>query len=44
MNFMKTYIKGEGGYLVMDNGDNIEVSRRKKANLMEAVRRTHGEI
>ncbi len=43
MNFMKTYIKGEGGYLVMDNGDNIEVSRRKKANLMEAVRRTHGE-
>jgi two-component system LytT family response regulator len=44
MNFMKTYVKGEGGYLVMDNGDNIEVSRRKKANLMEAVRRTHGEI
>jgi two-component system LytT family response regulator len=42
MNFMKTYIKGEGGYLVMDNGDNIEVSRRKKSNLMEAVRRTHG--
>lgn len=44
MNFMKTYIKGEGGYLVMDNGDNIEVSRRKKSNLMEAVRRTHGEV
>jgi two-component system LytT family response regulator len=42
MNFMKTYVKGEGGYLVMDNGDNIEVSRRKKSNLMEAVRRTHG--
>lgn len=44
MNFMKTYVKGEGGYLIMDNGDNIEVSRRKKANLMEAVRRVHGEM
>ena len=44
MNFMKTYIKGEGGYLILDNGDNIEVSRRKKANLMEAVRRVHGEM
>jgi hypothetical protein len=41
---MKTYIKGEGGYLIMENGDSIEVSRRKKSNLMDSVRRMHGEI
>jgi two-component system LytT family response regulator len=41
MNFMKTYIKGEGGYLILDNGDSIEVSRRKKSSLMDSVRRNH---
>jgi len=41
MNFMKTYIKGEGGYLILDNGDSIEVSRRKKSALMDSVRRNH---
>ncbi len=44
MNFMKTYIKGEGGYLKLENGETIEVSRRKKAPLLEAVRRIYGEI
>lgn len=44
MNFMKTYIKGEGGYLKLENGDTIEVSRRKKAALMECVRRLYGEM
>jgi two-component system LytT family response regulator len=43
MNFMKTYIKGEGGFLIMENGDSIEVSRRQKVNLMDALKRTHGE-
>jgi two-component system LytT family response regulator len=41
MNFMKTYIKGEGGYLILDTGESIEVSRRKKSALMESVRRSH---
>jgi len=41
MNFMKTYIKGEGGYLILDNGDSIEVSRRKKSALMDSVKRSH---
>ncbi|TNE64674.1 MAG: response regulator transcription factor [Bacteroidetes bacterium] len=44
MNYMKTYVKGEGGYLILENGENIEVSRRKKAVLMDSVRRLHGEI
>lgn len=41
MNFMKTYVKGEGGYLILDNGDSIEVSRRKKSALMDSVKRSH---
>jgi two-component system LytT family response regulator len=44
LNFMKTYIRGEGGYLVLENGETIEVSRRKKAVLSDSVRRHYGEI
>lgn len=44
MNYMKTYIRGEGGYLVLENNETIEVSRRKKSSLMESVRRVYGEI
>lgn len=44
MNYMKTYIKGEGGYLILDNEETIEVSRRKKAALMESVKRMYGEV
>ncbi len=44
MRFMKTYIKGEGGFLKLENGETIEVSRRKKAPLLEAMRQIYGEI
>lgn len=44
MNYMKTYIKGEGGYLVLENSETIEVSRRKKSTLIDSVRRLYGEI
>lgn len=44
LNYMKTYIRGEGGYLILENGETIEVSRRKKAVLAESVRRNHGEM
>ncbi|HNE28991.1 MAG: LytTR family DNA-binding domain-containing protein [Saprospiraceae bacterium] len=44
MNYMKTYIKGEGGYLILETGETIEVSRRKKSNLIESVRRMYGEV
>ncbi len=43
MNSMKTYIKGEGGYLVLETDETIEVSRRKKADLLEAIKRSQGE-
>lgn len=44
MNFLKKYVKGEGGYLLLENGDNIEVSRRKKAAMLEAMRKGYGEL
>jgi len=44
LNFMKTYIKGEGGYLVLDTGETVEVSRRKKPHLIETIRVANGEI
>jgi two-component system, LytTR family, response regulator len=44
MNYMKTYIKGEGGYLVLENGETVEVSRRKKPVLADTIRRSHGEL
>ncbi|MFN5364754.1 MAG: LytR/AlgR family response regulator transcription factor [Bacteroidota bacterium] len=43
MNYMKTYHKGEGGELDLENGERVEVSRRKKPHLMEAIRKAHGE-
>lgn len=44
LNYMKTYIRGEGGYLVLENGETIEVSRRKKSALSDSVKRHYGEI
>lgn len=34
---VKKYIKGDGGYVVMINGDSCEVSRRKKAELLHRL-------
>ena len=36
---LKKYIKGEGGQVVMDDGTTLDVSRRKKADLIEMVSR-----
>ncbi|MCK9481362.1 MAG: LytTR family DNA-binding domain-containing protein [Bacteroidia bacterium] len=34
LNEMKKYLRGEGGYVVMSNGDNVEVSKRKKEGFL----------
>ncbi|PKP19249.1 MAG: hypothetical protein CVU05_11775 [Bacteroidetes bacterium HGW-Bacteroidetes-21] len=34
---IKEYIKGEGGYVILDDGSNIDVSRRKKDALIEIL-------
>ena len=39
LNFMKKFVKGDGGYLVMDDGKKIEVSRRRRPAFMEQMRR-----
>ena len=42
MNFMQKFVKGDGGYLVMDDGMKIEVSRRRRPAFMEQMRRLEG--
>ena len=39
LNFMKKFVKGDGGYLVMDDNKKIEVSRRRRPAFMEQMRR-----
>jgi two-component system, LytTR family, response regulator len=43
MNYMKTYIKEES-YLVLENSEKVEVSRRKRPVIMDAVRRIFGDV
>lgn len=37
LDFVDKYISGEGGYLIMNNGDSVDVSRRRKKPLMERL-------
>ncbi len=38
LGFVERYIRGEGGYVVTTDQTTLEVSRRKKAELLEAIR------
>lgn len=37
LNYIDKYIKGEGGYIIMADGANVEVSRRKKEDFLKAL-------
>lgn len=37
LNYMRQYVKGDGGYLIMDDNKQIEVSRRRRPAFMVAV-------
>ena len=37
LKYIKDYVKGEGGYVVLSNGDHVDVSRRKKEGLIELL-------
>ena len=37
LKFIKEYIKGEGGYVLLKDGSNVEVSRRKKEGLLQVL-------
>ncbi|MCB0765216.1 MAG: LytTR family transcriptional regulator [Flavobacteriales bacterium] len=36
---IKKYIRGEGGEVIMSDGTNVAVSRRKKQELMDSLAR-----
>lgn len=38
LNYMRKFVKGDGGYLIMDDGIKIEVSRRRRPAFMEQMR------
>jgi len=42
LNFMSKYIRGEGGYVIMDEGLQIEVSRRRRTAFIDLLRRLQG--
>ncbi|MFK8100884.1 MAG: LytR/AlgR family response regulator transcription factor [Saprospiraceae bacterium] len=44
LNYMRKFVKGDGGYLVMDDGKKIEVSRRRRPAFMEELRRLQEEL
>jgi len=44
LNYMKKFVKGDGGYLVMDDSKKIEVSRRRRPAFMEQMRRLQEDI
>ncbi len=37
LNFIQKYIKGEGGFIELKNGEIVELSRRKKAEFLEII-------
>jgi len=39
LNYMRKFVKGDGGYLIMDDGMRIEVSRRRRPAFMEQMKR-----
>ncbi len=39
---VKEYVKADGGYIVMSNGDRVPVSSRKKSGVMDRIINNHG--
>jgi two-component system LytT family response regulator len=37
LNYIKKYIRGTGGQVVMENGDRIDVARRKKEEFINLI-------
>jgi two-component system, LytTR family, response regulator len=44
LNYMRKFVKGDGGYLIMDDGKKIDVSRRRRPSFMEQMRRLQEEL
>jgi len=39
LNYMTKYVKGEGGFIVMEDGKEIDISRRRRPAFMETMRK-----
>ena len=37
LNYIQKYIRGEGGQVIMQNGDTIDVARRKKEEFLKLM-------
>ncbi|PWT78255.1 MAG: hypothetical protein C5B59_02200 [Bacteroidetes bacterium] len=37
LTYIKKYIRGEGGRVIMENGDEVDVSRRKKEDFLKMI-------
>ena len=44
LNYLKKFVKGDGGYIIMDDDKQIAVSRRRRAAFMEQMKRLQEEI
>jgi two-component system, LytTR family, response regulator len=44
LNYMRKFVKGDGGYLIMDDAKKIEVSRRRRPAFMEKLKVMQEEI
>ena len=44
LNYMKKFVRGDGGYLMMDDGKKIEISRRRRPVFMDLLKRLQEEI
>jgi len=44
LNYMRKFVKGDGGYIVMDDDKQIEVSRRRRAAFLEQIRTLQANI
>ncbi len=42
LNYMRMFVKGDGGKVIMDDGKEIEVSRRRRPLFMERIRQLQG--
>lgn len=42
LNYMRKYIRGDGGYVIMEDNTEIEVSRRRRAPFIDLLRRLQG--
>jgi two-component system LytT family response regulator len=38
LNYMRKFVKGDGGYLIMDDGKEIDVSRRRRPLFLEQIK------